>query len=270
MHVHTFLFLLLAAAAAGAITIDASQGLSHASLGASLRKMREDLATSPAIIADVERYAAAGYSLTADDLAREALLCARVVSGLSNVRLAESKISGAGAGVFATTDIAEGEIVTCYPGDVIMALPPGDGQPRSSYGENRITIWGTHVPDELREQATVDMEVYSLNVDENYALVGLRALRDDMTYVGHMCNDGARLNGLGGVDLRLTLPAYIEQTDARRNAGHETVEGCHTVTVATRDISRGEEIYVTYGATYWKGALRRRNNAFGLALANFL
>ena len=56
--------------------------------------------------------------MSADEIAREALLTARLVTNLCKVRLAPSTIRGAGDGLFAAVDIEEGEIII----DVPMAL----------------------------------------------------------------------------------------------------------------------------------------------------
>jgi hypothetical protein len=99
------------------------------------------------------------------------------------------------------------------------------------------------VPPELR--SVTFMEDYALNVDDTLGIVGLPTMSDDMAYVGHMANDGAAIGGLGGIDARLTVPAYVRATDARRNAAHTTIADCHTVTKATRPIAAGEELFVT-------------------------
>lgn len=265
-------FLLLATSAAAAFTVDASAGLTEAGLRTTLRGLRTHLATSPAVLEEAARHAAAGFSITPDDLARESLLSARLVTGLQRVRVGPSGVAGAGDGVFATVDISEGDIVTCYPGDAVMALPPGhDAETASGYGpRHRVTIWGTHVPASLREQATRHMEEYSLNVDAVYAVCGLCALRDEMAYVGHLVNDGARVSrGLGGLSGGAAA-AYADASAARRNAGHETLEGCHTVTLATRDIARGDEIFVTYGHRFWRSRLQRRNEGINHVLSGLL
>lgn len=130
-------------------------------------------------------------------------------------------------------------------------------------------MWGSHVANELREQSPASMAPYAINVDRSLSLVGHKELRDDMAYVGHLVNDGARLDGLGGWDLKFSLPAYMEASGEAQNCGQETVAGCHTVTLATRDISAGEELLATYGGKYWMGALRRRNDHIGQVLSAF-
>ena len=239
---------------ASALTVDAS-ALTQAGLQTVLQGLKSQLVASPSVRAKAEQ-----QGVSADVLACESLLCARCVAGLSKARVGPSTIRNAGDGVFATTDIAEDEIITCYPGDAVLARTTG----------GRVTIWGTHVPAELRAQSNIDMEAYGLTVDDRNSIVGLPTLHDDAGYVGHLINDGARLRGLGGPELGLLLPAYLEQTTRRRNVGHRVLEGCHTVTFATRDIAAGEELYVTYGATYWRGRMRRRNQRISDALSSFL
>ena len=112
------------------------------------------------------------------------------------------------------------------------------------------------------------MEDYALNIDERYAVAGCAELSEDMAYIGHMINDGAILNTLGGAD---ALPKYLSATNERRNAGHQTIAGCHMVTTAVRDIAAGEELFVTYGAKYWQESkVRRRNEGFSRILSTFL
>ena len=43
-----------------------------------------------------------------------------------------------------------------------------------------------------------------------------------------------------------------------------------SLTIATRDVTAGEEIFVTYGPKYWMNKLRRRNDRIGQVLAGFL
>ena len=265
------LLLLLLLSKSVAIVVDATHGLSLDRLRSILQTARLELGSSQSVIAEKEALADAEWRLSADEIAREALLTARLVTNLCKVRLAPSTIRGAGDGLFAAVDIEEGEIITCYPADALMALPPGaDAAASSSGARSRLTIWGQHVPADDRVQSTEEMEAYALSIDAIYSVVGLSSMRDDMAYVGHLANDGARLEGLGGPDMRLLLPAYMQASQRRANAGHETVEGCHTLTIATRDVTAGEEIFVTYGPKYWMNKLRRRNDRIGQVLAGFL
>ena len=202
--------------------------------------------------------------------ARESLLCARFVGGLNRVCIAPSEIEGAGSGVFAAEDIQEGEIISCYPGDVLSYALPGQATKPSSnaeWGERRGLIWGTHVPDDLRQRRQT-FEDYALNVEGGYGLIGLHSLSDDMSYVSHMMNDGACI---GQGPFSNTDPdAYNQRTAERRNAEHTNFGGVHTATIASRPIAKGEEVFVSYGAKYWLSWRRRRNERFGRVLSTFL
>jgi hypothetical protein len=48
---------------------------------------------------------------------------------LSRCHVATSAMEGAGKGVFASRDIAAGELITLYPGDAVLYWPSGDRSP---------------------------------------------------------------------------------------------------------------------------------------------
>ena len=226
--------------------------MSVSTLKHTLSEMLERLKESPAAIAAVE----AGSCVSAADMARETLLGARFLNEQSlrtKVRVGPSPI--AGQGVFATADIEEGEIITCYPGDLITDKPKP--------GKQGGVIWGAHVPEEIR-QMTVAMEDYAIMVDDSYSMLGLSSLDDNMAYVGHLMNDGAKLDGFGSIE------RYMEESAARANAGHDCLLGCHMVTVATRNITAGEEVLVTYAPRYWLRKQRRRVARVSRAFSSFL
>jgi len=217
---------------------------------AALEAMRATIIASPAVVAAAEEHAAAGDGVRADDIATESLLSSRFVSHLAKCAVRPSPT--AGVGVFAEADIAPGELVTFYPGDAITYLPPGISSEQAKRTGTRGVIWGLHVPEHMRQLMTA-MEDYALNtMDDTYGVVGLRALDDDMAYVGHLINDGACLGYFGSV------AEYVRVSRQRANVGHSTLLGCHTATIATRAIAPGEELFVTYGPRYWRSKQRRR------------
>ena len=69
----------------------------------------------------------------------------------------------------------------------------------------------------------------------------------DPSYLGHFANDGAAI----APRWESELAAYMIESADKANAMHQECEGCHMVTIATRDIAKGEEIFVTYGPEYW-------------------
>ena len=77
-------------------------------------------------------------------------------------------------------------------------------------------------------------------------------------------NDGAMLRRFG------SPIEYMTASLSRANAGHVSLLGCHTATVATRPIKAGEEVLVTYGAKYWQSKHRRQVERISQAVSSFL
>ena len=87
----------------------------------------------------------------------------------------------------------------------------------------------------------------------------LRELDDDMAYVGHLINDGAKLS-----DFR-SAADYMTASVALANAGHNSLLGCHTVSAATLESNgpmrsflegrqglRCAEVVAAHGLYWWK------------------
>ena len=177
-------------------------------------------------------------NFTLQQLAREWMLNSRIDGLRINRTILRTEGAVSGYGLFATRDIRPGELISCYPGDVLM-YHPTDG-----------ILFGGHVPNGIREVDLVDGWLdYSLAEDEEYAVVGIPDLNQDPAYLGHFANDGARLLGVddGAAD------DYLAASERARNAQHvDVADGLHMVTLATRRIHLGEEIFVSYGEDYWR------------------
>jgi hypothetical protein len=217
-------------------------------------------------------------NLSPDELARETLLSTRIPNlALRHTRLGPSTIPGAGRGLFATHDIAEGDLITCYPGDALLYLPPD-----ADHDVDEIVIWGGHV-DEVYcwdEDAVFDgyssiedsdrdgheggrggidkrpLTDYALYVCDMYSVLGNPLLDSNPAYSGHFANDGAghhAIDGCGGVDVGSEegIAAYVNESIKMANAQNSVLEDSHMVTIATRNISEGDEILVTYGMDFW-------------------
>ena len=155
-----------------------------------------------------------------------------VIDNLSRVEIKPSLISNAGKGVFATMDCKEGELLTCYPGDVLLQ--------NSGF---------TGLPDDLKndeDKLQSRLSRYCIGVTDDYAIMGLPELDQDMAYVGHMINDAAR-----PPVTEADLENYTTESDRLANAEIVSLEDLHMVAIATRDIKKGEEIYGSYGIQYW-------------------
>lgn len=165
-----------------------------------------------------------------------------------------SKINGAGKGLFAKKDIKRGTIITFYPvhglgmesldSSICFALDPVDqthfDSEETHSGCYKMYIIGS------RQLLTVNVNDYfsgcPLFVDVNpYRSVETGRL-------SHYVNDGASMAGSSNDDVLF----YYQQSRAKKNCVHVPFGPAPMLaTVATRKIMKGEEIYTTYGASFW-------------------
>lgn len=223
-------------------------------------------------------------TLTDEVMVREVLLSSRLpLPFLNRTKLGPSNIEGAGRGLFATQDISEGEVITCYPGDLLLceisSVVDEDGKIEC------VALWGNHVPMDDRwdddavfdgTESTPPLTEYACAQDDTYSNMGHPSLDDNPAYFGHFANDGAGHLALAksnspetiaaslelgldvseeGLGIEENIAAYVLKSFEVANGMHRAPDGeeSHVVTVATRDIKKGEEILVTYGPDYWAG-----------------
>ena len=91
------------------------------------------------------------------------------------------------------------------------------------------------------------------------SLLGDPELVHDPAYLGHMLNDGATCTGEAMRGL------YRAESARACNVDAVQLEGCHLAIVATRDVARGEELLLSYGAAYWLALLNAAQRADDLA-----
>lgn len=154
---------------------------------------------------------------------------------LSRLRVELSSVAeGAGRGVFATEDCLEGDLLTCYPGDILLH-PTGFIPPPKEKG--------------IDDDATLRdlLSRYCIGMTEEYAIMGLPTLDQDMAYAGHLINDGIAKPP----ETEDQLEQYLEESEAKANAQLIPLENLHMVAIATRDIQKDEEVTVFYGPIYW-------------------
>jgi hypothetical protein len=91
---------------------------------------------------------------------------------------------------------------------------------------------------------------YEIEVDSNFwptSLLGDPTKLDDIAYFGHMLNDGATCD----CNEKGAKADYSIHSSRLRNAKQVCASGCHAAIVITRDVAAGEELLLTYGASYW-------------------
>lgn len=163
----------------------------------------------------------------------------------SDLHLARSAVRESslhGRGLFALRDLAQGELITFYPGDALLIWKDSDRSPDRDVG----VLFGAHVlerdPERVLSEGARGFEV---QVSETTSLVGDPELCDDQAYLGHMCNDGSMCSSPE------ERASYEQESASASNAAFIGIEGCHFSVQATRAIKAGAEILVSYGAGYW-------------------
>ena len=205
--------------------------------------------------------------------------------------VAPSKIKGAGRGLFAAEDIKKGHVITCYPGDALLREPPSLDIDEEEYFDieeddyeamDEVVLWGSHVPQSERwdddvvfdgSESKPPLTSYAVTVNDEYSVMGHPEIDTDPAYSGHFANDGAghlayQMPGSAstieaslelGLDTESSefgvednIAAYVLKSLDIANAIHQPIaDELHMITVARRDIKKGEEIMVTYGPDYW-------------------
>jgi len=267
-----------------------------------LEKRRQELLSDPAELQPIlQQHEISNDNdrvLSQEELIRRTILSTRLQHlNLNRTRLAESTVVGAGRGLFATENIEEGEIITCYPGDALFCDyseqeddyegADDDDDDDDSHYADRIArwmghvrtlspIWGEHVcvKDRLEKDAVNDgiqdksippLTSYAVTVDDVYTVMGMPTLDKDPAYYGHFANDGAghwileRGDGSSSsMGVDECISEYIFESLDVSNAIQRPLEGgLHMVMLASRDINDGEEILMTYGPDYWMAHSQR-------------
>lgn len=150
-------------------------------------------------------------------------------------------MTGAGKGLFATRDIAQGELITLYPGDAVVSYEDAD----HTAGSNAQIFFGKHVLDQDVQRYAKDLKMYEIPATHKFHVIADPLLCDDAAYLGHMANDAACCVSVQD------RARYEEETAKGSNAEHISVQGCHVATHAVNDIEKGQEIFVSYGYGHW-------------------
>lgn len=165
---------------------------------------------------------------------------------LNRCHVDQSTIPQAGQGLFASRNLAEGELITLYPGDALLIWSKEVGDFNCEVG----VMFGNHVEAKDRDPSRVSTDEarsYELKIRTSHSIVADPLLVDDAAYLGHMCNDGSALMNRNNA----SRTEYSQETFDRHNAAFFVMEGCHFTGIATKDIAKDEEIFVSYGEGYW-------------------
>ena len=188
------------------------------------------------------------YYRKTNEMSQENVCLSMLRTRLSNLRLnrcvvGPSTIPQAGLGLFASRDIAQDELLTLYPGDALLIWNRDVGD----FGAGDVGVmFGNHIQGVYRDPSRVSTDEarsYELKIRTGHSIVADPRLVEDSAYLGHMINDGSAL--MDNKNSSRTL--YSRTTFDRHNAAFFVMEGCHFTTIATKNIAKGEEIFVSYG-----------------------
>ena len=164
----------------------------------------------------------------------------------------KSAIDGGGLGLFASRDIAEDELITLYPGDVLLCWPPQedsgseDGEEKGATGEGAVKVLlgaGTSAsfvssPFDFGSGAWR----YGVHTSATRAICGDPSQDADPAYAGHFANDFATCCRAG-----TDAERYVARSESAANAALDlwSVAHCHLALVACRPIKMGEEVFMS-------------------------
>lgn len=161
-----------------------------------------------------------------------------------------------GKGLFANRDFTKGEFITSFPIDCTL-YKDDDGATKVCYSP-RIDM------DALERQGSgnavlANRKFAHLVSDSGMPLSMAMPMVDEngdddasQYYWGHWADDAACLNPCAS-NARLAEKEYADASFAKANATHIMVaNGIFVWTVATRNIAKDDEIFVTHGTNWWR------------------
>ena len=181
-----------------------------------------------------------------EEESRAAMFCTKFVFGLRNTQVRPSPVHG--RGVFATRKLVAGQLITFYPADFyIKSETPLNERmkgPENLYFKVVKSVEMHSLPH--AEAVPILYSEYQITVDQYVDVVAYPHNHSDPCYMGHMINDGATC-----IDTEESKAAYRASSDKKMNCFIVILQNVHSGVFATRDIEKGEELFLRYGENYW-------------------
>lgn len=146
----------------------------------------------------------------------------------SDIYIKNSNIHG--LGVFANKDFVEGEPITRYPAHYIYKL-------------NEYPIYN------INSSPPSNFKEYRYDLNNNISIIGNSTIYNNLTLVGHMCNDGYKHNF--ETNNKKNRNSYNKKSKLYNNAMFLECDDSIINIVSTKNIKKNEEILVAYGFNYW-------------------
>jgi hypothetical protein len=176
---------------------------------------------------------------------KEQLMSSKLPITINKSLVKQSKIHG--NGLFAKVNIKKGDIITFYPCDILQYYPDKN---RSKDGHKV----GLICSDDLATKYKSNMnhyKCYAYDINDSYSIIGFPEINDNPSYLGHICNDGARSHNEKDKEI------YMKVTLIKSNATFHVICDCIVAVVAVKDINIDEEILVPYTPGYWMSYVKK-------------
>lgn len=152
-------------------------------------------------------------------------------------------------GVFSNRNMIQGDIITIYPADVAIQTTDSSGNYNLLISKELYNLKFNDIEftdKSVKELCSNFFHNYLINLTENIQISATPELHSNPTYIGHMINDGTTV-----------LPTNLNMEHEYYNSSQTNANCCYKCynnvlfVIATKNISKDEEIFGTYGSKYW-------------------
>lgn len=169
---------------------------------------------------------------------------------MNNSYVSSSEVHGLGVFSNNDKDMILGDIITIYPADIVIEtinkktktcnLLISKDLFNLKFSNSEFT------KENLIELSSDFFYNYLVRLTDNINISATPELYDNPTYIGHMINDGTKIIPTSSEQIN----EYNESSQLRANCCFKYYNNLLFV-IATKNIKKNEELFVTYGYDYW-------------------
>jgi len=153
-------------------------------------------------------------------------------------------------GVFATHDMCAGDIITLYPADLVVeTVDKQTNEYNLLVSKELYDLKFSN--DEFTKETVIEkcsdfFYNYVISLTENINISGSPDLDINLSYVGHLINDGTEIIPTD----EIMIDKYNNSSQLRANCCFKNFNNV-LVAIAMKDIKKDDEIFLNYGHKYW-------------------
>ena len=167
---------------------------------------------------------------------------------MNNCYISSSNVHG--LGVFSNRDMNAGDIITIYPADIaVEVVDPQSNQFNVLISKELYNLKFSEIgftKENLIESCSDFFRSYLVQLTETINISATPELHNDVTYIGHMINDGTNIIPID----ENTSEEYDTMSESKQNCYFKYYNNLLFV-VAKKSISKDEELFVMYCSKYW-------------------